>query len=162
MGVAVAIWLPNRGWPRWFWGIAFGLVGVLTIAASVKVVADSGAAQKTLSNDIKGLKDAIDKLTQPLTKPSPLPQRDPDTIYQNNSPAGRVIAPRITLNESKIYFDEIQNAGNLDTNKTFEYRDFILHMTRADSFIGMLVTPSGVATSVYQHVVCEIVGRANH
>jgi hypothetical protein len=45
MGVAVAIWLPNRGWPRWFWGIAFGLVGVLTIAASVKVVADSGAAQ---------------------------------------------------------------------------------------------------------------------
>ena len=72
------------------------------------------------------------------------------------------MSPRITLNESKVYFDQVENAGNLDTRKPFEYRDYVLKFIRADSFTGMLVqAPGGVATNVYQHVVSEIIGRTH-
>ena len=72
---------------------------------------------------------------------------------------GTVVAPRITMNESKVYFEEVKNAADLDTTRTFEYRDLILKVVSARSYIGMLVTPSGVETNVYQDVVCDIVGR---
>jgi hypothetical protein len=159
MGGAVAISPPDSRRARWLWGTAFGIIGIITVIGTVKVTLDSEAAQKELTDTVKGLKDSIDKLTQPVPKSDVPPQRDPDSIYQNGSATGRVIAPRITLNESKVYFEELQNAGNLDIKRPFEYRDFILKMERADAYIGMLVTPSGVATSVYQHVVCDIVGR---
>jgi hypothetical protein len=169
MGVAVAVWSPKDRKAHWIWVVAFTLVGVLTIIASIKQVMDSDAAQtnladslKTLTKTVDGLQDAIKALTKPIPKEAETtihPARDPDAIYQNDIAVGRVVAPRITLNESKIYFDEIQNAGNLDRSKPFEYRDFVLKMISAESYVGMLVTPSGVATSVYRHVVCEIVGR---
>jgi hypothetical protein len=169
MGVAVTVWSPKDRKPHWIWVLAFALVGVLTIIASIKQVRDSDAAQTNLTDSLQkltktvdGLQGAINALTKPIQKEPETtihPARNPDTIYQNGITVGHVVAPRITLSESKIYFDEIQNAGNLDRSKPFEYRDFVLKMTNEDSYIGMLVTPSGVATSVYRHVVCEIVGR---
>jgi hypothetical protein len=101
-------------------------------------------------------------MTKPISAPSVKPARDPDALYQNENVVGNVIGARITLNESKVYFEQIENTGHLDTQKNFEYRDYILHFLRADSYIGMLVqAPGGVATNVYQRVVCEIVGRVH-
>jgi hypothetical protein len=158
MGVAVSVWPPKKKIIHWTWGIAFAAVGIITIAGSVKQQQDSDNALAEQTKAFQGLERAIKDLTKPLRNDST--QRDPDTIYQNGVGVGHVISPRITPNESKIYFEEIQNAGNLDRSKSFEYRDFVLKMISADSYIGMLVTPSGVATSVYRHAVCEIVGRA--
>jgi hypothetical protein len=115
---------------------------------------------KELKDTIDGLKDAISKLTKPLSKDIAATQaRDPDAIYQSDLAVGHVVGARITLNQGQVYLDQIENAANLDKSKTFEYRDYVLRLGRADSYIGMLVGPSGVATNVYQHAVAEIVGR---
>ena len=136
------------------------LGGIAALLAAIDRL-NSDKAQAELKRAIEGLRDSIDQLTKPVPQPIK-PARDPDAVYQNENAVGRVIGARITLNESKVYFEQIQNAGNLDTNKNFEFRDYVLHFIRADRYVGMLVQmPGGVATNVYQHVVCEIVGRIN-
>lgn len=140
----------------------FVLVGLVAIGVGIKDRLNADTAQEELKNTINGLKDSIDKMTKPISAPSVKPARDPDALYQNENVVGNVIGARITLNESKVYFEQIENTGHLDTQKNFEYRDYILHFLRADSYIGMLVqAPGGVATNVYQRVVCEIVGRVH-
>jgi len=162
MGVIVALKPPPPvGRIHWFWVGGFVLVGAIAIAIGIRDRRNADAEQQKMETIINGLKDSIDKMTKPIIAPT-ISQHDPDGLYQNGNMVGKVVAPRITLNESKVYFDQIENAGNLDTKKTFEYRDYILKFLRADSFIGMLVqVPGGVATNVYQRVVCEIVGRAH-
>jgi hypothetical protein len=156
MGVAVAIWSPKQRKYHWPLGISFALVGTLTVSATWKQVRDSDKAQSDLTNSVNELKLTLDKLTYPVKQTNGL---DPDAIYQNGSIVGRVIAPRITLNQSRVYFDRLQNAGNLDRKKTFEYRDYILKMLGAGGYTGMLITPGEVANSVYTNFVTEIVGH---
>jgi hypothetical protein len=154
MGLVMAISPPS---PIFIWSCvaAFAVVGAIAIGVGIKDRQNSDAA-------IKGLTDAINAMTKPLPQATLKPARDPDAIYQNDNIVGKVTAPRVTLNESKVYFDQIENAGNLDTKKNFEYRDYVLHWIRADAYIGMLVQATGgVATNVYQRVVCEIVGRVH-
>ncbi len=124
------------------------------------------AAQRTVALEkqvselkvaVDGLKDILSKISVPVSKEPASPTRDPDTIYQNGNSVGRVIGARLILNQSQIYFDQIENAGNLDKSKTFEYRNYVLRLVRADSYIGMLVSPAGVATNVFQRVLCQIV-----
>jgi hypothetical protein len=158
MGVFVALKPPATETIQWIWIVGFVVVGFIAIGTGIADRRNADAAQDRLQQDIKGLKDAVEKLTQPISEPT-IKGRDPDTIYQNGNSVGKVIGARITLNESKVYFEQIENAGNLDRFKTFEYRDYVLRFLGADSFTGMLVTPGRVATNVYQHVVCEIVGR---
>ncbi len=161
MGLVMALSQPSPVF-IWLCVAAFVIVGGIAIGVCIQDRRNSDAAQRELMSTIRGLKDSIDKLTQPIAKPTVTPTRDPDGIYQNDSLAGKVKGARLTLNESKVYFDEIENAGNLDTQKNFEYRDYILHWIRADSYTGMLIQmPGGVATNLYQHVVCEIVGRVH-
>jgi hypothetical protein len=161
MGVIVALSQPSALF-IWSCVAAFAMVGLIAISVGIKDRNNADAAQLELKNTINGLKDALDKMTRPISAPSIKPARDPDALYQNENVVGKVIGARITLNESKVYFEQIENAGNLDMNKNFEYRDYVLHFVRADSFIGMLVqAPGGVKTSVYQRVVCEIVGRVH-
>jgi hypothetical protein len=109
---------------------------------------------------VGGLKDTLDKISVPVSKEPPTPTHDPDTIYQNGNGVGHVIGARVILNQSQIYFDQIENAGNLDKSKTFEYRNYVLRLIRADSYIGMLVSPAGVATNVFQRALCQIVATA--
>jgi hypothetical protein len=163
MGVVVALNPPPAtGLVHWIWVGSFVLVGIVAIGVGIKDRYNADAAQEELKSTIKGLKDSIDKMTTPVSAPSVRPARDPDAIYQNENVVGKVIGARITLNESKVYFEQIENAGNLDTNKNFEYRDYVLRFVRADAYIGMLVqAPGGVATNVYQRVVSEIVGRVH-
>jgi hypothetical protein len=163
MGVVVTLNPPPAiGTLHWLWVGAFVLAGLVAIGVGIKDRLSADAAQEELKVTIKGLKDSIDKMTRPVSAPSVKPARDPDGLYQNESVVGKVVGARITLNESKVYFEQIENAGHLDTNKNFEYRDYVLHFVRADSHIGMLVqAPGGVATNVYQRVVCEIVGRVH-
>ncbi len=161
MGVAMSLKPPATKRMGWVWFAAFLIIGLIAIVASVKDRQNADAEQSELKKTIDGLRDTIDKLTQPIGKAVGATTRDPDTIYQNGAAAGHVVGARITLNQSQVYFDQIENAGNLDQSKTFEYRDYVLRLVRADSYIGMLVSPSGVATNVYQHVVCEIVGRTH-
>jgi hypothetical protein len=135
-------------------------VGITVWAPSIVQQHASDAAQDDLKQSINDLKKAVEALTKPLPTPQVVePARNPDGIYQNNTLVGTVVAPRITLNESRVYFDELLNAANLDTKRPFEYRDLILRMISAGGYIGMLVTNEGVATNVYRNVVCEIVGR---
>lgn len=141
---------------------AFILLGGIAAFLVVMDRLNSDKAQADLKHTIDGLRDSIDKLTRPISAPSIKPARDPDALYQNENVVGKVVGARVTLNESKVYFEQIENASNLDTNKNFEYRDYVLHFVRADSFIGMLVqAPGGIKTGVYQRVVCEIVGRVH-
>ena len=63
---------------------------------------------------VDGLKDIRSKISVPVSKEPASPTRDPDTIYQNGNSVGRVIGARLILNQSQIYFDQIENAGNLD------------------------------------------------
>jgi hypothetical protein len=159
MGVALALKPPQTPRSAWVWFAAFLVAGVLAIGTTIKDRINTDAAQEVLKDTVNSLKDAINKLTKPISNQSTAPARDPDAIYQNGNAVGRVTGARITLNESRVYFDQIENTGNLDRSKTFEYREYILRLLRADTYIGMLVTPSGVANNVYQHAVCEIVGR---
>jgi hypothetical protein len=122
---------------------------------------NSDRAQQKLEQTVTGLKDAIGKLTKPVESQK-RSQRDPDALYQNGNSIGKVVGARITLNESKVFFEEIQNAGGLDTRRPFEYRDYILRFIRADSYTGMRISNEGVATNVYTNVVTEIVGRAQN
>jgi hypothetical protein len=97
-----------------------------------------------------------------LPAPAQKVERDPDGIYQYGRMVGKVIAPRIVLNQSRAFFDQIQNAGDLDRAKAFEYRDHMLRFLKAESFAGMSIVVGGpVANNVYSGVVCEIVGRTN-
>jgi hypothetical protein len=163
MGVVVALNPPAAiGRVHWIWVGAFVLVGLAAIGVGIKDPLNADAAQEELKSTIGGLKDSIDKMTKPINAPSVKPARYPDALYQNENVVGKVIGARITLNESKIYFEQIESAGNLETNRNFEYREYILHFIRAESYVGMLIrAPGGAATSVYQHVVCEIVGRVH-
>jgi hypothetical protein len=161
MGLVMLLSPPS---PIFIWSCvaAFAVLGLVAIGVSIKDRHNVDAAQEELKTIIKGLQDSIDKMTKPVTAPTAQLARDPDALYQNESGVGKVIGARITLNESKVYFEQIENAGHLDTNKNFEYRDYILRFVRADAYIGMLVqAPGGIATNVYQRVVCEIVGRVH-
>ena len=119
----------------WVWFAAFLIIGLIAIVASVKDRQNADAEQSELKADTNraGLGIPIDKLTQPIGKAVGATTRDPDTIYQNGAAAGHVVGARITLNQSQVYFEQIENAGNLDQSKTFEYRDYVLRLVRADS-----------------------------
>ena len=161
MGLVVALSAPS---PLFIWSCvaAFVAVGAIAIVVGIQDRRNADAQQRSFQKEIKGLRDAIEKMTKPVATAPIKPTRDPDGIYQNENLVGKVMGARITLNDSKVYFEQIENAGNLDTKKNFEYRDYVLRWVRADAFIGMLVqAPGGVANNVYQRVVCEIVGRVH-
>ena len=167
MGVAMSVWPPERVGVRdwkishWAWIAGFVLVAILTFLAGIEQWHSTETSQDELNKNVKELKVAVEALTKPLPKDTDR-SRDPDAIYQNGAVVGKVIAPRIALNQSKIYFEQLQNAGKLDQSKPFEYRDFELKIGKVDSYIEMLVSSaSGVATNVYQHVVCDIVGNSS-
>jgi len=147
---------------HWAWLGAFLVVGLVTIWTGVKDRQNADLSQNNMQTTVQGLKDSIEKLTVPVSaQPSAEGSRDPDEIYQIGSSVGKVTGARITPNESKIYFAEIDNTGNLDRSKTFEYRDYVIRLVSAQSYVGMLIGPAGVATNVYQNAVCEIVGRSH-
>jgi hypothetical protein len=153
MGVAMSVWPPKDN--HWPWIVAFALVGVLTFGGSWKQINESDAAQIELTDSVNSLREAVSKLTIPVKQGVGI---DPDAIYQNGSIVGNVIAPRITLNQSRIYFDQIQNAGNLDRNRLFQYRDYNLKFVGFGSYAGMLISSGGAVSSVYTNVVGEIIG----
>jgi hypothetical protein len=162
LGILVSLSPPPSG-GIWHWSVllAFIVVGLVAIGIGIKDRSNADASQKELKDTIDNLKDAVDNLTRPIGNTATPRARDPDTIYQNDTAAGRVSGARITLNESQVYFDEIENTGNLDRARTFEYRDFVLQIVRADAYIGMLVAQGGVKNNVLQHVVCRITGRVH-
>jgi hypothetical protein len=133
LGVIVTF-IPRRAVSRahWVWVIAFIFLGVSAIVVGSWDRRNADAQQENLQTTINGLKDTVDKLTKPIASPTN-PERDPDALYQNGNVVGKVVAPRITLNESKVYFDRIENAGNLNTKKTFEYRDYIRRIQVANA-----------------------------
>ena len=161
MGVAVTVWLPTKPLHHWIWGIAFVVVGIVAVGGSLKQLRDSDKTNTEQTQALKDLRRAVENLTKPVPAPAPsTPAKDPDTLYQGGQNAGQVIAPREAINQSKIYFSMIVNAGSLDPNKQFNYREFTLKIVSVGSRIGMLVmTPGGVYTNVYRDVVCEITGR---
>ena len=127
MGIIVALYPPSNE-KLWFWMVAFVVVGIIAIIFGIIDRLNADAA-------IKGLKGSLEIVTKPVPA-NTRPARDPDTLYQNGNVVGKVVSARITLNDSKVYFEEVEDAGALDTKKTFEYRDYILKLVRADSFVG--------------------------
>lgn len=163
LGVVVSFEaVPKKGLLQWVWVGAFAILGVLAVISQVSDRHATDKDQRALKESVKGLQDSIEMMTKPLAQPLKQTQRDSDFLYQNGNSAGKAIGARITLNESKVYFSEIQNADGLDTRKPFEYRDYILRFIRADSYTGMRVSNEGVATNVYSNVVCEIAGRSQN
>jgi hypothetical protein len=159
MGVVVSIEpIPHDGPWKWAWIAAFIVVGIFTVVFSGRDRRNSDRAQEDLRQQISGLKDAIDNLTKPVPREKAEPERDPDALYQNGNVVGTVTGARLTLNQSKVYFAHIKNAGHLDRNRPFEYRQYLLKFVRADSYTGMLISTDGSATNVFGNVVCDIVG----
>lgn len=89
------------------------------------------------------------------------PARDPDTIYQRGLAVGKVVAPRVFLNESKVTFDELYDTSDLDRSREFEYRNFILRVVQVQKTIGERseVSEAGsvVRKAILGGVVCAIV-----
>jgi hypothetical protein len=139
---------------------AFGVLSLIGLSLVIVIAARNGLVQSSVNAKLDELNQAVEALTKPLPAVSPSKSlRDPDGIYQNGRLAGTVVDPRITVNQSKVYFEKITNAKDLDRTKPFQYRDFILRMTNIGGYVGMLISPSGVEAGVYQNVVCEIIDR---
>jgi hypothetical protein len=163
LGVVVSFEaVPKGGRLQWVWVGSFAVLGILAVISQISDRHATDKDQRELKESVKGLKDSIEKMTKEPAQPLKQTQRDPDGIYQNGNSIGKIIGARITLNESKVYFREIQNAAGFDTSKPFEYRDYILRFIRADSYTGMRISTDGVAMNVYGNVVSEIIGRSQN
>src|ERR1035437_7850174 len=123
LGVVVSFeTIPKSGDWQWVWVAAFAILGILAVISQISDRRATDKDQRELQESVKGLRDSIDKLTKPPAQASKQTQRDPDAVYQNGNTIGKVVGARVTLNESKVYFGEIQNAAGFDIHKPFEYR----------------------------------------
>jgi hypothetical protein len=105
----------------------------------------------------------IDKLIEP-TPPraaAPAPAHDPDTIYQRGMPVGHVTGAEPRLSESAVYFAAVKDTQNLDKNRNFQYREWILHIAGQPQQSTMFyATNHGPEMAVLEGLICRIVGSA--
>lgn len=90
--------------------------------------------------------------TKPLEPEAIPPRGDPDAIYQGGNAAAKVTGSRIALDQSMIYFAQVNDAAGLDITKPFLYRGYMLNFVSADGNAG---TPD----KAYQNMVCKVRGR---
>jgi hypothetical protein len=95
--------------------------------------------------------------TQPVQQA--VPQRDPDTIYQHDKPAGLVVGANVIPTRSVVSFAEINSAGNLDRSAPFEYRDYILQIEESGGMTLIGRSRNGsLAQNIIPNVQCKIIG----
>jgi hypothetical protein len=100
---------------------------------------------------------------QVIIHPPPAPpprQLDPDTLYQLDRTVGTVEQVSEQPASGTITFGLIRGAMNLDGERDFQYRDFVLHITRFDAEMGSRERPGGRWTERrLANVLCRIVDR---
>jgi hypothetical protein len=90
---------------------------------------------------------------------SALHNRDPDGIYQFGQQVGTVELPQIDERKSKVFFQRIEGAMNLNDGREFEYRKYVL---RIRGELGETTSDlSGQRNRALFAVQCEIVGPAS-
>jgi hypothetical protein len=96
--------------------------------------------------------------TQTSSKSSPA--RNPDGVYQFGMQVGQVRSAQVDESRGLVAFGAIVGAMTLNTDRDFEYRDFVL---RLKSYSGEgQVRMRGQATArTLNQVICEIVGRVS-
>lgn len=139
-------------------------------AAKYKNEETEGVLQKDLAPLLSKTADCkerefnklVDLLIKPTVVPAPTsaPAHDPDTIYQNGIAVGHVTGAEPHPNQSAILFSKITDTGNLDRNRDFQYRKWILHLAQIQSSIGINVGADGAENAVIEGVTCKIVGSA--
>lgn len=108
----------------------------------------------------KSKDERIAKLSSQSRPQSSAPHnRDPDGIYQLGKQVGTVELPQIDEGKSTVFFQRIVGAMNLDNDREFEYRKYVLRIrrelgeTRSDL--------SGQQNRALFAVRCDIVGPAS-
>jgi hypothetical protein len=90
---------------------------------------------------------------------SALHNRDPDGIYQFGQQVGAVESPQIDEHKSKVIFERIVGAMNLNNGREFEYRNYVL---RIRGELGETTSDlSGQRNRTLFAVQCDIVGPAS-
>jgi hypothetical protein len=90
---------------------------------------------------------------------SALHNRDPDGIYQFGQQVGTVELPLIDERKSKVFFQRIVGAMNLNNGREFEYRKYVL---RIRGELGETTSDlSGQRNRALFAVQCDIVGPAS-
>jgi hypothetical protein len=85
--------------------------------------------------------------------------RDPDGIYQFGQQVGTVELPQIDKSKSTVFFQRIVGAMNLNNDREFEYRKYVLHI-RGE--LGETTSDlSGQRDRTLFAVLCDIVGPAS-
>lgn len=126
--------------PRWLWLGSLLAIGLLALEAGGELRLSEAVAQQNLDG------------TRPLEKEAIPPRGDPDAIYQGGNAAAKVTGPRIALDQSVIYFGQVDDAERLDITKPFLYRGYMLNFVSADG-------NSGTPDKVYRNMVCKVRGR---
>jgi hypothetical protein len=117
----------------------------VTIQGNGPVIFNYGSAGSITQNTESKAREAI---------------RDPDGIYQFDQKVATIIAAEVDRSKSQVSFKEIRNANNLNIDRDFQYREYVLHFANA----GASQTSSGALfgnNKAYMFVTCVIVGIIN-
>lgn len=95
----------------------------------------------------------------PANPPAPPSRpRDPDTIYQLENPVGTVERVSVDLSNGVVVFDLIRGAINLNADRDFQYRNYVLHVTQFAAEMGNRDGPQGRwLERRLARVICRIV-----
>jgi hypothetical protein len=139
-------------------------------AAKYRNEETEGVLQKDLAPLLSKTADCkereFNKLVDLLIRPTVVPAsatplaHDPDTIYQNGMPVGHVTGAEPHPNQSAVYFAKVTDTGNLDRNRDFQYRKWILRLGQVQSSAGIAIGGDGPENAVLSGVVCTIKGSA--
>jgi hypothetical protein len=108
----------------------------------------------------KSKDERIAKLSSQSEPQSSAPHnRDPDGIYQFGKQVGTVELPQIDKSKPTVFFQRIVGAMNLNTDREFEYRKYVLRIRRE---LGETTSDlSGQRDRTLFAVLCDIVGPAS-
>jgi hypothetical protein len=84
--------------------------------------------------------------------------RDPDTIYQDGRPVGKVVAPEAHLAEGYWTFSRIMADGTFNGSRDFEYRDHRLKILSAES-AGRIGSMGQTQQQNFANVTATVLGR---
>jgi hypothetical protein len=107
-----------------------------------------------LSAQVAALQKRLDELSGHNTLQD---ARNPDGLYQLNELVATVTGMNVDRGHSRITFQAVRSAGNLDTNREVEYRNFVLKCPQLagapplNTTVGMFIGMTAGAT-------CEIAG----
>jgi hypothetical protein len=118
---------------------------------------DQAAAQ--IENLTRSLAATQESLRQAKTTPVSIEKqsRDPQRLYEGNSPIALTQDPKVDLEKKKITFPIVNAAVILATNKVFEFQDWKLACSGTQMY--NMVNDGAAREFSYSPLTCKIVGN---